>query len=302
MTPPLGFVGLGSMGLPMAHRLRDAGYDLVVADVSAEARAQAEAEGATVVETPAEVADRAEIVLTSLPTPTVVREVTLGETGLTNGRRLHTWVELSTTGAQTVREISEALAGRDVRTVDSPVSGGIHGASAGTLAVMSSGDRSAFDAVEDILDVLGNVFYVGADPGLGQTMKLVNNYLSATAFAATSEAVIFGLKSGLDAQVMIDVLNAGSGRNSATADKFPRSVLTRKFAQGFTTGLMSKDLQRLSEQASTVDLPMWVAESVRQLWTYALARGGPDADITSLVTHLEELAGVEVRGSDAANG
>jgi 3-hydroxyisobutyrate dehydrogenase-like beta-hydroxyacid dehydrogenase len=300
MPPTVGFVGLGNMGLPMARRLRDVGHDLVVADASEEARARAEAEGATVVTSPAAVADRVETVLTSLPTPEVVREVVLGSNGLTQGKRMRTWVELSTTGADTVREIGEALSARDVTTVDSPVSGGIHGAAAGTLAVMAAGDRSAYETVLPVLEVFGNVFYVGSTPGLGQTMKLVNNYLSATALAATSEAVVFGLKAGLDAQVMIDVLNAGSGRNSATADKFPRSVLTRTFAQGFSTGLMYKDLHLLSEQASSIQLPMWVAESVRQMWLYALTRGGADADFTSIVTHLEELAGVQARGGDTS--
>jgi 3-hydroxyisobutyrate dehydrogenase-like beta-hydroxyacid dehydrogenase len=299
MQPTVGFVGLGNMGLPMARRLRDAGHDLVVADVDDEACAHAEADGATVVGSAAAVADRVETVLTSLPTPEVVREVVLGPSGLAQGKQMRTWVELSTTGAGTVREISDALCAQDVSTVDSPVSGGIHGAAAGTLAVMASGDRATYDSVRSVLEVFGNVFYVGASPGQGQTMKLVNNYLSATALAATSEAVVFGLKEGLDAQVMIDVLNAGSGRNSATADKFPRSVLTRKFAQGFSTGLMYKDLHLLSEQASSIQLPMWVAESVRQLWMYALTRGGADADFTSIVTHLEELAGVQARGRDA---
>jgi 3-hydroxyisobutyrate dehydrogenase-like beta-hydroxyacid dehydrogenase len=299
MAPTVGFVGLGNMGLPMARRLSDAGHDLVVADVSDRARASAEKDGATVAESPAAVADRADTVLTSLPTPEVVREVVLGQDGLAEGRRVRTWVELSTTGSDAVREISDALRARGVDTVDSPVSGGIHGAAAGTLAVMAAGERATYECVRPVLEVFGNVFYVGATPGLGQTMKLVNNYLSATALAATSEAVVLGLKAGLDAQVMIDVLNAGSGRNSATVDKFPRSVLTRKFAQGFSTELMYKDLQLLSEQASTERLPMWVAESVRQMWMYALARGGPDADFTTIVTHLEELAGVQARGTDA---
>lgn len=300
MKPTVGLVGLGHMGLPMARRLRAAGHGLVVADVSDTARAQAEGEGAAVVASPAEVADRVETVLTSLPTPEVVHDVVLGHHGLAHGKKVRTWVELSTTGAERIREISDALRASGISTLDSPVSGGVHGASAGSLAVMAAGDRTTYESVRPVLEVFGNVFYVGAVPGLGQTMKLVNNYLSATALAATSEAVVFGLKAGLDAQVMIDVLNAGSGRNSATADKFPRSVLTRKFAQGFSTGLMYKDLHLLSEQANNLRMPMWVAESVRQLWMYALTRGGADADFTSIVTHLEELAGVQVRGTDAA--
>lgn len=299
MKPTLGFVGLGNMGLPMVRRLVAAGYELVGTDVRAAARARAADAGAAVAGSAAEVTDRAEIALTSLPSPDVVREAVLGEAGLAAGTRFGTWIELSTTGADTVAAIGAALAARGVATVDSPVSGGVRGAAAGTLAVMAAGEPAAYEAVKPVLDVLGEVFYVGARPGLGQTMKLANNYLSATAVAATSEAVVFGLKAGLDAQVMIDVFNSGTARNSATADKFPRSVLTRAFAHGFSTGMMNKDLRLLSEQAAGLELPMWIAESVRQLWLYALARGGPDADFTSLVTHLEAWAGVEARGRDA---
>ncbi|HEX6472054.1 MAG TPA: NAD(P)-dependent oxidoreductase [Streptosporangiaceae bacterium] len=296
MEPTLGFVGLGNMGLPMVRRLVAAGHDVVVTDVRGEARARAEEAGAVAVTAAAEVADRAEVAFTSLPAPEAVGEVVLGPAGLVAGARLRTWVELSTTGAATVEEIAAALAARGVATVDSPVSGGVRGAAAGTLAVMAAGVREAFEEVEPALRVLGEVFHVGARPGLGQTMKLANNYLSATALAATSEAVVFGVKAGLDAQVMIDVFNAGTARNSATVDKFPRSVLPRTFAHGFTTGMMNKDLRLLSEQAAMLELPMWVAESVRQLWLYALARGGQDADFTALVTHLEEWAGVRAEG------
>jgi 3-hydroxyisobutyrate dehydrogenase-like beta-hydroxyacid dehydrogenase len=288
------------MGLPMVRRLVAAGHEVVATDIRADARARAAEAGAAVAISAAEVADRAEIALTSLPDPEVVREVTLAGGGLADGARFRTWVELSTTGADTVHAISEALAERGVATVDSPVSGGVRGAAAGTLAVMAAAEPAAFEPVKPVLEVLGTVFYVGARPGLGQTMKLANNYLSATAVAATSEAVIFGLKAGLDADVMIDVFNSGTARNTATADKFPRSVLTRAFAHGFSTGMMNKDLRLLSEQAAQLELPMWIAESVRQLWTYALARGGPDADFTSLITHLERWAGVEARGRDAS--
>ena len=299
MKPTLGFVGLGNMGLPMVRRLLAAGYPMIVADVDAGARARAEEAGAAVAASAAEVTDRAEIALTSLPGPAVVREVALGHRGLAAGAGFGTWVELSTTGADTVDEIGRELAARGVATVDSPVSGGVRGAAAGSLAVMAAGDPASFERVEPILGVLGKVFYVGARPGLGQTMKLANNYLSATAIAATSEAVVFGLKAGLDADVMIDVFNSGTARNSATADKFPRSVLTRAFAHGFSTGMMNKDLRLLSEHAARLELPMWVAESVRQLWLYALVRGGPEADFTSLVTHLEDWAGVRAEGRDA---
>ncbi|MQA11346.1 MAG: NAD-binding protein [Pseudonocardiaceae bacterium] len=285
------------MGFPMSQRLLAAGYQLVGMDASNEVAKRAEASGVAIAESAAEVADRTDIVLTSLPSPPVVREVALGRNGMVDGSRAGVWIELSTTGAEMIREIAAALADRGVETVDSPVSGGVNGASAGTLAVMAATTPHRFDTVKPILEVLGRAFHVGTEPGLGQTMKLANNYLSATAIAATSEAVVFGMKAGLDPSTMIEVMNAGTGRNSATVDKFPRAVLNRRFDFGFTSGLMYKDLRLLSEQADEMGLPMWVAESVRQLWLYTVNRGGADADFTSLITHLERWAGVEARGA-----
>lgn len=293
MGSVLGFVGLGNMGLPMTVRLVEAGHEVIAFDVDPGARARAESAGAAIAGAAVDVADRAETVLTSLPNPAVVRDVTVGSRGLADGEKITTWVDLSTTGAETIRAVSETLSTRRITTVDAPVSGGVRGAWGGTLAVMAAAPATVFDAVRPILDTFGTVFHVGAEPGLGQAMKLANNYLSATAMAATSEAVVFGLKAGLDASVMIDVFNSGTGRNSATADKFPRSILPRTFDHGFTTGLMYKDLQLLSEQAGRLGVPMWIAESVRQLWLYALAQDGADADFTTMYKHLEQWVGVE---------
>ena len=140
--------------------------------------------------------------------------------------------------------------------LDSPVSGGVGGAEKGTLAVMVSGPRADFEAVKPALDVIGKVFFIGEKPGSAQTMKLANNLLSATAMVATSEAVVMGVKAGLDPDVMIDVINAGSGMNTASRDKFPRSILPRSFDFGFATGLMVKDVRlcaRRDEVARAVD-------------------------------------------------
>ena len=204
-------------------------------------------------------------------------------------------VDLSTTGAPTAREVAAALADEGVTLVDSPVSGGVSGAAAGTLALMAACSADDLAVIEPVLTVLGRVFHVGEDPGLGQAMKLLNNYLSATALAATSEAVVFGAKAGLDPQTIIDVLNAGSGRNSATQDKFPRSILPGTFDFGFSTALMCKDLRLFAEQAEDIGVPLWVGSAVRQLWRYTSDRFGPGSDFTSVVRPLEEWAAIEVR-------
>jgi 3-hydroxyisobutyrate dehydrogenase-like beta-hydroxyacid dehydrogenase len=126
-------------------------------------------------------------------------------------------------------------------------------------------------------------------------MKLVNNYLSAAALATTSEAMVLGTKAGLDPRTMIDVLNAGSGRNSATQDKFPRSVLPRTFDHGFATGLMEKDLRLFAEEAAGLEVPLRVGSAVRQMWQQASSELGPASDFTSIVRLVEGWAGVEVR-------
>ncbi len=297
-----GFVGLGNMGAPIAHRLLAAGHELVINDLDAERVRQLAAEGASVAHSPREVADRAETVFASLPSPAVVKAVALGDEGVHLGTRVRRFVDLSTTGAAMEAEIAAALAGAGVSTVDSPVSGGVSGARGGTLAVMVACSPADFAAVADALGVLGRVFHVGEIPGQGQTMKLLNNYLSATALAATSEAFVFGAKAGLDPQLMVDVVNAGSGRNSATEDKFPRAVLPGTFDVGFTIALMCKDLRLFAEQAEALSIPLWVGAGVQQLWMHARGELGEDSDITQIVQPLERWAGTEVRSAGGGDG
>lgn len=297
----LGFVGLGQMGSRMAGRLLKAGHGLVVHDVDPAAVANLVERGATAAGTATEVGDQAELVLTSLPTPAVVRDVVLGESGLCAGGRITHLIELSTTGAPTSRSVAAELAKRGITAVDAPVSGGAKGAEAGTLAVMVACAEAEFGFVEPILAELGRVFHVGTEPGLGQVMKLVNNYLAAAALATTSEAMVVGVKAGLDPRMMIDVLNAGSGRNSATQDKFPRSVLPGRFDSGFATGLMEKDLGLFAEEATGTQVPLWIGSAVHQMWKQARDQLGPSVDFTGVVRLVEGWAGVEVRDSESGS-
>jgi 3-hydroxyisobutyrate dehydrogenase-like beta-hydroxyacid dehydrogenase len=177
------------------------------------------------------------------------------------------------------------------------VSGGVTGAAKGTLAVMVSGPRAEVDAVEPALSVLGRIFFIGERPGAGQTMKLCNNFLSATAMTATSEAMVMGVKAGLDPRIMLDVINSGSGRNTATEDKFGRVVLPRLFNLGFTTGLMTKDLKLCLAEGNALGVPMQVAQAVTRMLELACDEIGPDKDLTTVVQTVERRAGVEVRAS-----
>jgi 3-hydroxyisobutyrate dehydrogenase-like beta-hydroxyacid dehydrogenase len=292
----LGFIGLGNMGAPMAGRLLDAGFTLTVFDTRAAALQPFAARGAIVAPTPAAVASAVETVLVSLPTPAIVRQVALGEGGIASGKMVKTFVDLSTTGPRAAQEIAAELAARNIVAMDSPVSGGVAGALKGTLAVMVSGPKDRHDALVPALQAIGKVFYLGEKPGLGQMMKLANNLLSATAMAISCEAMVMGVKAGLDPKVMVDVINAGSGRNSATQEKFPRAILPRTFDYGFTTGLMYKDVKLCLEEAQALGVPMWVASAVQQLWLVAERELGAESDFTRIIQCLEQWAGVEVKG------
>ena len=290
----IGFIGVGRMGLPMASRLLAAGHRVVAFDVQGQALSVIAGKGAETAASPAEVASRAEIVMASLPRPETVREVALGESGVIAGSHRQVFVDLSTTGPRMAQAIAAALGERGVVAVDAPVSGGVKGATKGTLAVMTSGPAAECEALRPVLEAIGRVFYIGSQPGMGQMMKLINNLLSATATAATSEAIVLGVKAGLDPRVMIDVINAGSGRNTASEDKFPRAILPRSFDYGFAMGLMAKDVNLCIAEAEQLEVPMWIGNAVKQLWLYGLSQGGPDQDFTELIKHLEKWADVSV--------
>jgi hypothetical protein len=291
----IGFIGLGNMGFPMARRLTEAGHKLTVFDTRKEAVARLTALGAQAAASAKDVADRVETVLASLPTPDIVLAVATGPDGVINGKRVRRFVDLSTTGSAMAQRIAAELGKRNIVQIDSPVSGGVAGAEKGTLAVMVSGPRAECELVKPALDVIGKYFYIGAQAGAGQTMKLINNLLSATAMAATAEVTVMGAKAGLDPTVMIDVLNAGSGRNTASEGKFPRAVLTGKFDWGFTTGLMAKDVRLCLEEAEALGIPMRIGKAVRDTWQSAVVEIGAESDLTQVIQPLEKRAGVEVR-------
>ena len=290
----LGYVGVGKMGGPMAERLIAAGHELLVFDAREAAIAPFLARGARAAPSVAAMAHEVDTILVCLPSPDVVRNVA-AEIAAAGGK-VRTFVDLSTTGPRVEAEIAAALKEKGITACDSPVSGGVAGAKKGTLAVMLACPQDRRETLERLLAPLGKVFYLGERPGLGQTMKLANNLLSAAAMAITSEAVVMGVKAGLDASQMIDIINAGSGRNTATDGKFPRSILPRTFDYGFTNGHMYKDVKLCLEVAEEVGVPMWVGAAVRQLWAYSANHMGPDTDFTTVIKCIEEWAGVEVRG------
>ena len=283
------------MGGHMASRLLDAGNTLRIFDTNPDVIAPLAARGATVAASPADVASKARIVLMSLPTPQVVQAVALGANGISSGTTVKVVVDLSTSGPGVATIISKGLAEKGIVTFDSPVSGGMKGAKDGTLAVMVSGPKATYPEIEPILKNFGKLFYTGEKPGLAQTAKLANNLLAAAALVVSSEAMAMGVKAGLDPKILLDIINAGSGRNSATQDKFPRSILPGTFDFGFATGLSYKDVRLCVDEAESLGVPMVVGAAVRQMLAVTQAKFGAQSDFTCIAKVLEEWAGVEIR-------
>lgn len=287
----IGFIGLGNMGFPMASRLAASGHELVVYDTRTQVLERAMKFGAHPASSPREVADRAEIVLASLPSQRASEAVAEGVAG---GAKVALFIDLSTVGSDVAQRNHRVLSGRGIAALDAPVSGGVGGASRGSLTIMVSGPRAAFDTAKELLDELGRPFFVDEKPGAAQTLKLVNNLMAATTLAATAEVMVMGVKAGLDPQVMIDVLNAGSGGTHASRDKFPKAVLPRTFDYGFATGLMVKDVRLYLDEAKALGLPMQLADAVAGMWEETLREQGPESDFTCIVKTLETVAGVTV--------
>lgn len=294
--PVLGFVGLGRMGAPMSKRLLAAGYEVVVADTSAEAVRTVTDAGGAAADSPRAVADKADIVLTSLPTPAIVKAVALGEDGIIAGSRARIMLDVSTTGPTAAREVAEALAAKGKQWVDCPVSGGIKGATEGTLALMLSCPKAAFDEVEPIVANFGKSFHVGEEPGQAQVVKLANNMLAAAAIFLTSEAMAMGVKAGVDAKTMLDIINMSTGRNSASQDKFPKAVLPGTFDFGFATALSYKDVRLCIDESENLGVPMLGGAMVREILAITNSKYGPDSDFTCMAKLVEDWTGVEIRG------
>lgn len=286
----LGFVGLGEMGSRLVAALIESGRRPVVFDTRAAAIDEAVALGAEPADSVAEVAARATTVMASLPTPDVVRAVVGGDGGLLAGGTMSTFVDLSTTGLGNARELAALLAERDVAYLDAPVSGGVAGADKRTLAVYAAGSDEVFERCRGLLEPFSKVVVcVGEEPGLGQLAKLLNNLLSATAMAITSEAMAVGVRAGLDPEALLDAFNAGSGRNSATQDKFPDQVVNRRFASGFRLALMLKDVRLALAEAEALGVAMPLGGLVEQLWTRADNVAGDGADHTEVARVYDQI-------------
>lgn len=280
----VGLVGLGHMGSVLAANLVDAAFDVVTHDVAGPGY---NPPGATFLATVDELARRADVVVCSLPDGKASEEVARAIVS-TDGRCAESVVDTSTIGVGAARHIDGLFSAAGIGYVDAAVSGGVAGARARTLSVMYAGRRQVCEHIEPVLAGLSDRRRrVGDVPGLGQALKLANNYLSAVALAATSEAVAFGVQVGLDMELMLEVLNASSGQSQATTDKFPNHVLTGRFAAGFSNTLMAKDLRLYLDAATALGGPAGVlGPATASVWQ-RFADAEPDADFTRIYPFLE---------------
>ena len=297
----IGMIGLGHMGGSMARRMIECGHEVVGFDSAAEALRLLEAASGTIAASPRDVADRVEIVFACLPGKQASLDTAFGDLGVFHGSRIATYVEMSTLGRGTIAAIGARLGAAGIGFLDAPISGGPRGAAEGKLTAIVAGAPDLIEAARPALaSVASNIFVIGAEPGMAQVCKLVNNILSITAFVTTCEAISMGVKAGLDARTMIDVINVSTGRNSATVDKFPKAILPRTFDYGGPLTIGLKDIGLYLELAQDLRMPATMGFTVSGLFTHIAARLGADADYSTMIKVFEEWGDVIVGGDPEA--
>jgi 3-hydroxyisobutyrate dehydrogenase len=296
MSEQIGFIGLGNMGVPMAGRLMEGGYALVVNDIRQDAVRPLLARGATWAASPAEVAAAAQTVITILPTSREVRDVLLGAKGLLEALRPGSLViEMTSADPSATRDLEREVAARGAALIDAPVSGGVRGAVEGSLAIMVGGDPALLERARPVLARMGkNIFHAGP-VGAGHAIKLVNNMCSGGILALTIEAVAVAARSGVDPTRAVEILQASSGRSNASDNKFPRFILNGAFDAGFAIRLMMKDLDGYGRLAQESGVPSPVARAAAEVYRLAMARGMAEQDHTAIARIIEEWAGVSLR-------
>jgi 3-hydroxyisobutyrate dehydrogenase-like beta-hydroxyacid dehydrogenase len=277
MADTIGWIGVGSMGHRMSRHLAAAGHALVVADAVSTQKAPPEARVAS---SNAEVAALADIIVLSLPDGTV-SEAVARELAGASPRRVKTVIDTSTIGIEAAEAVDAVLAKAGIQFIDAPVSGGTAGADKATLAIMVACPNESYERLKPLIARMGKPFHVGPKPGQGQAVKLLNNFLSATALAATCEAIAFGTAQGIEMKTILDVVNASTGRNSATDDKFPRRIMLGKYDAGFAAKLQLKDVRLYLENARGAGIADQVASTVVGVWEKMNA-DLPGADITEM--------------------
>lgn len=299
MSAVLGYLGLGNMGQPMAERLMDAGHTVVIRDINEAALAPLLERQAQQASSGKDLADKSEIVICSLPSNNAIRQAVLGEGGLIEGSKMRVFVNACTTGSPFATEISEALAAKGVATLEAPISGGPPGARAGTLSVMVSGPKEVYDEVEPYLRAYGSTLvYCGEKPGLAQVLKLANNILFTVNVLATSEAMAMGVKAGLDPEIMLQAISAGTGRNSSIDMIMPNNVMPRSFDFGATIEILMKDVHLALAEGEAQGVTQLMCQQSRQMLMMAVNQGWAQRDLSELAKLVEGWAGMEIKSQE----
>ena len=296
-TPHVGFIGLGVMGSRMVATLARGGYALDVFDLDpAKTRAVAEA-GVAAAASARAVAERSDVVFTSLPWPATVREVYLGAGGVVEAARPGTiLVDMSTVDPETTRAVHAAAAARGVHHLDAPVSGGYREAENGTLVIIVGGERDAFERAKPVLEVLGASVHHAGPSGAGNIVKLVNNVMSMGNMLVAAEVFVLGVKAGMDPTTLFEILRTSAGRSYHFERRLP-NILARNFAPGFTVDLARKDLGLAVDMARSHDVPVPATSLLHQLYNASSALGDGPNDFAAIVKLFESWARTEVRGA-----
>jgi 3-hydroxyisobutyrate dehydrogenase len=301
---PIGFVGLGVMGLPMAINLSQAGYSMTVydKDPAAVEKAAGAIPGVKLAQSPAEVAATSTIVVTMLPSGIPVQEVALGENGLIHGFAEGALL-LDTSSSQPwlTLETAKTLAGVGVAMVDAPVSGAEIGAQTGQLVFMVGGDSAAVDRVRPLFEVMGKQMFHLGGIGAGHTMKCLNNMITAMTFMATTEGLAIGKKLGLDPDVMTDVLNVSTGGSWISQTQMKQRITSRKFDDAFKLELMVKDIGIALRLAGDEAIPAPLCGTGLQLWRAAAHHAGKGSSISEMVRWVEDTTGITITPGSSAN-
>ena len=295
----IGFIGLGRMGNQICGHLLIAGHSVTACDIRPEAVAEFEKRGATPGRNPKEVASRSEIIFTSLPHPDISREVITGEEGLLAGIRENALIaETSTVSPSLVQDLAPFAQEKGAELLDAAVSGGVHGAAAGTLTLMVGGSAQGFERLKPLLETFGkNIFHCG-ESGMGMLFKVVNNMLSHVNLAALAEAMSLGVAAGADPDLLCDVISVSSGRSRQVEDRLRKHILAGDFTPGMTTDLATKDSDLCLDLARSLRVPTFIASAAHHVYEIAIQKGyGPD-EYASLIKLWEEWLGIEVRSKN----
>lgn len=293
----VGFIGIGAMGKPMAANLLQAGFDLTVYDVSGDAVEQMAKAGAKPGATPKEVALASEVVITMLPNFHTVSGVLQGASGVLAGARQGmTLIDMSSVSPTQTRQLVPLAEERGMVYLDAPVSGGVAGAEKGALTIMVGGPAAAVEKMMPVFQAMGKKIYHVGSVGSGDAMKIINNLLLGVHTAALAEALVLGVKAGLDPRMMREIIGASSGNSYALEAKMPNFILKGNFEPGFAMDLQYKDLELATQTGKDLGMPLYMGNLAQQIFEQARAAGLGKKDISAVIRLWEELAGAEVRG------